>query len=65
MAYRDLDFNLTDEQKALRDTIRKFGAEVMRPAGEKLDKTGRPQGCYRQRLTLVGCHQDLSGTGFS
>ncbi len=26
MAYRDLDFDLTDEQKALRDTIRKFGA---------------------------------------
>ncbi len=43
MAYRDLDFNLTDEQKALRDTIRKFGAEVMRPAGEKLDKLADPQ----------------------
>ncbi len=42
MAYRDLDFNLTDEQKALRDTIRKFGAEVMRPAGEKLDKMANP-----------------------
>jgi alkylation response protein AidB-like acyl-CoA dehydrogenase len=43
MAYRDLDFNLTDEQKALRDTIRRFGAEVMRPAGEKLDKLADPQ----------------------
>jgi len=43
MAYRDLDFNLTDEQKALRDTIRKFGAEVMRPAGEKLDKLADPK----------------------
>jgi alkylation response protein AidB-like acyl-CoA dehydrogenase len=43
MAYRDLDFNLTDEQKAVRDTIRKFGSEVMRPAGEKLDKMADPQ----------------------
>ena len=43
MAYRDLDFNLTDEQSALRDTIRKFGAEVMRPAGEKLDKLADPR----------------------
>ena len=43
MAYRDLDFNLTDEQSALRDTIRKFGAEVMRPAGEKLDKLADPK----------------------
>ena len=42
MAYRDLDFNLTDEQRALRDTIRKFGAEIMRPAGEKLDKLADP-----------------------
>jgi alkylation response protein AidB-like acyl-CoA dehydrogenase len=43
MAYRDLDFDLTDEQKALRDTIRKFGTEVMRPAGEKLDKLADPK----------------------
>ena len=42
MAYRDLDFNLTDEQRALRDMIRKFGAEVVRPAGEKLDKLADP-----------------------
>ncbi len=43
MAFRDLDFDLTDEQKALRETIRKFGAEVMRPAGEKLDKLADPK----------------------
>ncbi|MEW6185689.1 MAG: acyl-CoA dehydrogenase family protein [Thermodesulfobacteriota bacterium] len=43
MAYRDLDFNLTDEQRAMRDTIRKFGAEMMRPIGEKLDKMADPQ----------------------
>jgi len=43
MAYRDLDFNLTDEQRAMRDTMRKFGAEVMRPIGEKLDKMTEPK----------------------
>lgn len=42
MAFRDLDFNLTEEQIALRDMIRKFGAEVVRPAGEKLDKLDDP-----------------------
>jgi alkylation response protein AidB-like acyl-CoA dehydrogenase len=42
MAYRDLDIILTDEQRALRDMIRKFGAEVVRPAGEKLDKLADP-----------------------
>jgi alkylation response protein AidB-like acyl-CoA dehydrogenase len=42
MAFKDLDFNLTEEQRALRDTIRKFGAEIVRPAGEKLDKLADP-----------------------
>ncbi len=42
MAIRDIDINLTDENVALRDVIRKFGAEVMRPAGESLDKLADP-----------------------
>jgi len=35
---RDIDINLTEEQSFLRNTVRKFGAEVVRPAGLKLDK---------------------------
>ncbi|MBW2142743.1 MAG: acyl-CoA/acyl-ACP dehydrogenase, partial [Deltaproteobacteria bacterium] len=42
MPFRDLDFNLTDEEKSIRDTVRKFGAEVMRPAGIELDKLADP-----------------------
>jgi len=42
MAYPDIDLNLTDEQKALRDLVKKFGAEVMRPAGIELDKIADP-----------------------
>ena len=42
MNYSDLDINLTDEQKAIRDTARKFGMEVMRPAGIELDKLADP-----------------------
>jgi len=42
MAYPDIDLNLTDAQKQLRDTVKKFGAEVMRPAGIKLDKLADP-----------------------
>jgi len=40
--YADIDINLTDEQKAMRDLVRKFGAEVIRPAGIKLDKLADP-----------------------
>jgi len=42
MAYWDLDFQLTDEQKSIRDTVRKFGADILRPYGEKLDKLTDP-----------------------
>ncbi|MBW2090871.1 MAG: acyl-CoA/acyl-ACP dehydrogenase [Deltaproteobacteria bacterium] len=42
MAYREIDLNLTEEEKALRDMIRKFGAEVVRPAGIELDSLHDP-----------------------
>ena len=42
MAYRDIDLNLTEEQSFLRDMVRKFGAEVVRPAGLVLDKLADP-----------------------
>jgi hypothetical protein len=42
MSYADIDINLTDEQIAMRDLVRKFGAEVIRPAGIALDKLPDP-----------------------
>ncbi len=42
MPYPDIDLDLTDEQKASRDMVRQFGAEVMRPAGIALDKLSDP-----------------------
>ncbi len=42
MPLQDLDTNLTNEQKTLRDMIRKFGEEVMRPAGIELDQLADP-----------------------
>jgi alkylation response protein AidB-like acyl-CoA dehydrogenase len=42
VAYPDIDLNLTDEQKAMRDLVRRFGAEVIRPAGIALDKIPDP-----------------------
>ncbi len=34
--------NLTDEEKAMRDLMRKFGQEVARPAGIELDRMADP-----------------------
>jgi alkylation response protein AidB-like acyl-CoA dehydrogenase len=42
MPYPDLDYNLTDEQKAKRDRWREFGSQVMRPVGLELDKLADP-----------------------
>lgn len=42
MSYADIDVNLTEEQIAMRDLVRKFGAEVIRPAGIALDKLPDP-----------------------
>lgn len=34
----DLEFDLNETERAIRDTAHRFAEEVMRPAGEKLDK---------------------------
>ncbi len=38
----DLDTDLTDDERAVRDTVHRFAQEVMRPAGEQLDKLTDP-----------------------
>ncbi|MBI4765079.1 MAG: acyl-CoA/acyl-ACP dehydrogenase [Deltaproteobacteria bacterium] len=43
MGYLEMDLTLSDEAKAMHETIRKFGLEVMRPAGIKLDKMADPE----------------------
>lgn len=42
MSYPELDLGLSREQSELRDTVRKFGSEVMRPAGTALDRLADP-----------------------
>jgi hypothetical protein len=38
MASVDLEVTLSDQKSAIRDTVRKFAQEVMRPAGTALDR---------------------------
>jgi alkylation response protein AidB-like acyl-CoA dehydrogenase len=38
----DLDVDLTDEERAVRDTVHKFSEEVLRPAGRQLDALADP-----------------------
>jgi alkylation response protein AidB-like acyl-CoA dehydrogenase len=39
----DLDIDLTDEERSIRETVHKFAVEVMRPAGIQLDALADPQ----------------------
>ena len=34
----DIDYDLSEEERAVRDTARRFAEEVMRPAGQQLDR---------------------------
>jgi len=70
VAYPEIDLNLTDEQKALRDMVRKFGTEVMRPAGIELDKLGDPADVIADGSILWDVFKQfrklgLHATGFS
>ena len=42
MGYLELDLNISDEAKAMHETVKKFTAEVMRPVGIELDKLADP-----------------------
>jgi alkylation response protein AidB-like acyl-CoA dehydrogenase len=48
----DIDITLTDEDRAARDTCRKFAAEVMRPAGRTLDRLSDPADVIAPRSIL-------------
>ena len=42
MAMIDIEIGMSDEEREIQDTVHKFAAEVMRPAGEKLDALADP-----------------------
>ncbi|MBW2623794.1 MAG: acyl-CoA/acyl-ACP dehydrogenase [Deltaproteobacteria bacterium] len=64
MGYPELDLNLTDEEKALRDVMRKFGAEVVRPAGIELDKMGDPADVIAEGSVLWDVFRKYRELGF-
>jgi alkylation response protein AidB-like acyl-CoA dehydrogenase len=43
MALVDLEVGLSPEEQAVQDTVQKFAAEVMRPAGQQLDALADPE----------------------
>ncbi|MFI5397269.1 MAG: acyl-CoA dehydrogenase family protein [Candidatus Binatia bacterium] len=52
MAMVDLDVELSDEERKVRETVHKFAAEVMRPAGITLDRLPNPEDVIAPRSIL-------------
>jgi alkylation response protein AidB-like acyl-CoA dehydrogenase len=63
MAIRDIDLNLTNEQKNMRDMVRKFGREVVRPAGIALDKMHDPADAIAEGSVLWDVYKKYRNLG--
>jgi len=54
MPLADLDVTLTDQERAIRDSARRFAQEVMRPAGAQLDRLPDPAAVIARDSILWG-----------
>lgn len=63
MSYPDLDIGLTEEDIAARDMVSRFGTEVMRPIGIRLDKLADPQQVIASDSELWDVHRTYRELG--
>ena len=54
--YLDLDFNLSDEDIAIKEATHKFAKEVMRPIAKKLDEM-TPEEVIAPGSPFLGFHE--------
>ncbi len=64
MGYLELDVNLSGEANAMRELARKFGMEVIRPAGIELDKLHTPEEVIAEGSVLWDVHKKCRELGF-
>ena len=62
MPIPDLDFDVTETERAVKETAHRFAAEVMRPAGEKLDKLSAADVIAKDSI-LWDVHQQYHALG--
>ena len=58
----DIDFDLSDEERNIRDLVRRFAEEVMRPAGQALDRRAADQVIARDSI-LWDVHKKWDALG--
>lgn len=57
MNYPDLDIGLTEDEQAIKDMIQRFGNEVVRPAGIRLDRLADPADVISPESELWDVHR--------
>jgi alkylation response protein AidB-like acyl-CoA dehydrogenase len=63
MNYPELDTNLSEEETAIRDMVQRFGREVVRPAGIRLDKLADPADVIAADSELWDVHRTYRDLG--
>jgi alkylation response protein AidB-like acyl-CoA dehydrogenase len=63
MSYAELDINLSEEEIAVRDMVRRFGEEVVRPAGIRLDRLADPADVIARESELWDVHRAYRDLG--
>jgi alkylation response protein AidB-like acyl-CoA dehydrogenase len=63
MNYPELDINLTDEELTIRDMVQRFGTEVVRPTGIRLDKLADPADVIAKNSELWDVHRTYRELG--
>lgn len=64
MQYLDLNFELTDEQLALKKSVHKFAKEVIRPASIELDKLANPAEVIKKDSVYWNCMKKMKELGY-
>jgi len=64
MGYLDLNFELTDEQIALKESVHKFAKEVLRPAAIELDKLANPADVIKKDSIYWQCMKQMKELGY-
>lgn len=63
MGLTDIEVDLCEEDRSIRDTVHKFAAEVMRPAGTALDRLADPADVIARDSVLWDVFEKFRGLG--
>ena len=63
MNYPDLDINLTEEEIAIKDMVQRFGDEMIRPVGIRLDQLADPADVIAPQSELWDVHRTYRDLG--